>query len=117
MSRFRLGDADRQRLGCPEILEFDPDKMMINDLIELPEATGYTVASLQEALRRNADPDTDRDWRASKAMVWLALRHAGIHVGFDELDFDVAAFRLADDEAPAGKDQPADVAASTSTGT
>lgn len=74
-----LADEDRERIGGPEWLDVDIRDFDIDDCIDIQEATGLDFF----AFRRGFPNDP----RAFKAVVWIALRHAGIVLDFAELHF------------------------------
>lgn len=79
--RIRLGDEDRERLGCPEWMEADLDHVSVSEA-EALDAAGGDWTDLGE-----------RGARAMKSRVWLALHRAGVTVTFDDLEFNVMAAR------------------------
>lgn len=76
MLRFRLCEADRERYGGPEWLDFDLGRAvdLETGLLEsVEDATGYTILrTLPEALDRG-------ELKAIRAALWLARHIAGIH--------------------------------------
>jgi len=98
---IRLSQADRDRLGIPDVIVVDPESVTAREAIILERG-----ASDQDGLViQFASPD---DWRKALAgragdtpearrsasypayvvLVWLALRRAGVHVPLSEVDFD-----------------------------
>ena len=95
--RIRLGDADRERLGAPEWVEYDTARMRLGEVRALKQQTGMTPKQLAERIK-------DDDYEALGALVWLALVKAAVSVPFDELDFDFGGLDFktdAEGEAPA----------------
>lgn len=91
MPTIRLGDADRERYGAPEWLEFT-DALSIRDAKAFQAAGGKYMDFFKR--------DEPAGWQA---IAWLALHRAGVAVKVDELeDLDLAAVRLADSQ-PSGK--------------
>lgn len=89
LPKLRLGEADRARLGCPELLESPIGTMTNREAIAL-QSIGYpSPRLLAEALRKSGD---DTDYRAITALVWLALRRGGVEVEFESLEFSLADF-------------------------
>jgi hypothetical protein len=87
MPTIRLGDADRERWGCPEWLEF-PASLPVRDAKALQAAGGKYLDYFNR--------DEPAGWQV---IVWLALHRAGITVKLDELeDLDLAAISIADVE-------------------
>lgn len=93
--QFRLNEEDRQRLGCPEWLEFDFRKLSFKEAIALQKSTDFkSVEDLFSAFWKPAlGKDTDPtglvvDYEAVFCAVWLALRRAGVKVPYEELDFE-----------------------------
>jgi len=96
LSRLRLSDADRERLGCPEFLANPLDTVTVREAMEL-QKLGYTTPQmLAKALTaREEGPD----YAAWTAFVWLALRRGGVECDAATLDFDIVSMAiLADDE-------------------
>jgi len=87
--KIRLGDADRERLGCPEWMELDLTTMSVAEA-EALEASGgdWTVIH-------------DSGAKAMKTRIWLALHRSGVTVPFSELTFDVIAAKAQDDSGKA----------------
>lgn len=85
---LRLPDADRERLGCPDLLILDPLSVTVRE-----------VAALQKGVVIDEDLTIQYDnmsyWSkgleqseptAAWVLVWLALRHSGIMVSLAELE-------------------------------
>lgn len=81
--RLRLSDADRDRLGGPEWVEFDGTRLMVEEARLLRRYTGRSFKELGDALVEGGDEE------AIAAMVWLARRRAGVDEKFSGLDFDM----------------------------
>jgi hypothetical protein len=98
---IRLGDEDRERLGCPEEIEFDPDKLTLveAEIIDDHGIDWLAIRSGEVVTGPDGKPLTTDDGevlrrfkpRAQRVWVWCALRRAGIEVDFAELDFDLGA--------------------------
>jgi hypothetical protein len=102
-AKITLGDADRERLCAPEVLEVDTDDIDIDELVEIEDALGLDLVGYLDGWPMKA--------RTMKATVWLGLRRAGIEVPLAELKFKaygqgVRYRRDEDDEASAGKAEP-----------
>lgn len=136
--RIRLADEDRQRLGLDdEWIVFSLDRLMQVEAEALDDA-GYDPEDFLEDLRGypvlrdgqpvmvpllddSGEPAVDDDGqpklvekrrrrpRSTRAMVWLALRRAGVTVPLVDLDFDRGGIEYAQDEdgTPEGKDDEA----------
>lgn len=135
--RIRLAEEDRERLGLGEDwLVFTLDRLMQAEAEALDDA-GYDPEDFIEDLRgypimRDGQPvmvplldnsgqpavedgapklieKKRRPPRATRAMVWLALRRAGVTVPIVGLDFDRGGIEYApdEDETPEGKDDEA----------
>lgn len=92
-----LGDADRERLGAPEQLVYDPGTFLVSEATALFKSAGLTRNAMNAALKAG-DPE------GKKAITWLALRRAGVQVRYSELDFDLVQWVLVD---PNPKPEPA----------
>lgn len=95
--RFRLSDADRVRLGCPEWITYDASRMTNREAIVLQKA-GYDppAKAIGEAWMAQFTEVGDDvyelksiDYAVWTAMVWMALRRDGVKVDLDDLEFDV----------------------------
>jgi hypothetical protein len=98
--RIRLADADRERLGCPEWIDYDQAAVTIQQYADVQTAFGLKPADLWRGL---ASGDAYAVW----AMVWIALRAGGVEVDIKELTFalDGALLQRVDDTvAGPGKD-------------
>jgi hypothetical protein len=118
---MRLGEDDRKRLGCPEWLDLDLSKLMIDDAIALEEDAGIGPVEYktliagkpvfedgQPVLRPNGSQLRKHAAKTFKAVVWLALKRADIHVPWAELTFDFEQFETRSDENDAGGDDAED---------
>lgn len=83
MLHIRLSESDRERLGAPEVLEWDESRMMAREAAQLFKVAGMTVKQLRDRLK-------ERDPEADIALVWLALRRAGVEIRYSTLDFDLS---------------------------
>ena len=96
-----MGDADRERYGGPEWVEFDIDRLLdmpASELHELEAAMDVTIAEIV-ALRDR------RSAQALRAQVWIARRMAGVEESFT--DFDPAPLRFkAVTDLPGTQDDP-----------
>jgi hypothetical protein len=107
MSRLKLADADRERLGGPEFLTNPLDSVTVREAIEL-QKLGYTTPTmLARALvpRKSvgddgAEVDEGPDYLAWTAFVWLALRRGGVQCDPATLDFDIVSLAIVPDEEP-----------------
>lgn len=106
--KIRLGDADRERFGCPETLPIDLASITNRDAVAL-QKIGYPTPRALMAAMENVD---EVDYEAWTALVWLALRHAGIETDPATLEFSVVTLRILPDmpvepkapgKAPAGR--------------
>lgn len=131
--RYRLSDADRERLGlAEEWVSFDPTQIMMSEAEGLEDA-GYEVDQFLDDLqgrevydRQNnpvlvpvleedgsqavdaaGEPVTQVKRRfvmkALRAAVWIGLRRNGCDVAFDGFDFDITGVRI---QADVPKDDP-----------
>lgn len=91
MITIRLGVADREQLGAPEAMTYDPTRVRVADVRALKRETGLDIGQLAEGLQR-------RELEAVVAMVWLCLYRAGVTVSYDVLDFDIAEVEIEVDD-------------------
>lgn len=100
--RIRLGDADRERLGCPEWLIEDELALSIveADLLQRagiePDDVVAHIAGAPKLAGDGTQLTTDDGYAIRsismlgwRIRVWLALRRAGVRIPFDELDFSL----------------------------
>ena len=97
MSRLRLADADRERLGCPEFLANPLDTVTVREAIELQKLGYKTPTLMAKAL---VSGEEGPDYSAWTAFVWLALRRAGVESDPATLDFDIVSLEIRADEEP-----------------
>lgn len=97
-----MADRDRERLGAPDPLVYDPEIWRVSEATALYKVAGLTRRGMLDAIKA-------QDPQGYAALTWIALRRAGVDVRYSELDFDLLAWELdsPDEEAdePAG---PAD---------
>ena len=81
--RIRLCDADRERFGCGEWLDFDLDAVTNGEAVTLQAAFGFSyLQDLADAFNAQFQPEPGggrrrRDYDAWDSVVWIALRQAG----------------------------------------
>ena len=81
--KLRLSAVDRERLGCPEWLDYDQDHLSLDDAEALEEAGG----SYHEFFAPGA--------KAARARVWVALHRAGVTVTpYKSLTFDLVQMQF-----------------------
>lgn len=129
LPHLRLGAADRERLGAPEELPIDLDRLTNREAIQL-RVLGYNTPRLfRKALmgkrldddgnevRGSAEDvklayeggrvvDFELDYEAWTALVWLALRRAGVNVDAKTLEFDVEECAYVGDPEPEAPKAP-----------
>lgn len=81
MIRIKLGAEDRERVGAPEVLQYDPYKPKLREVRELKRQCKLTTKQLYEAL-------AEADVEAAGIVVWLALLRAGVAVAWEDFDLD-----------------------------
>jgi len=101
--RISLASADRERLHAPEVLEVDIEDIDIDELCEIEDVLGLTLAGFVKGWPSGA--------RTMKAAAWLGLRRAGVEVPLAELKFkaygDESRYDLVrDDDVSPGKAEP-----------
>lgn len=117
MPNLRLSSADRDRLGCSDLLPIALGSITNREAIALQQLGYPTPHAFREALKaKPVDPDDEHspiatvDYEAWTALVWLGLRRAGIESDLDTLTFDYESLELVVDKPPAqpresGKDR------------
>ena len=114
MPFLKLGAADRERLGAPEAISIDLGGITNREAIRL-RVLGFNTPRLwRNALRGRAmdedgnpakvpNParvDTEVDYQAWAALVWMALRRVGIEDDPSTLEFDIDALSYEPDPEP-----------------
>jgi len=103
---LRLSEADRERLGAPELLPFDVNDVTNREAIEIARVGYKTPHLFRRALfAKNAD---DMDILAWTTAVWLALRRAGVDVDLVTFEFNVDQLDYIPDPEPASTVAAAD---------
>jgi hypothetical protein len=77
-----LSDEDRERLGAPEWIEYDPQNLSANDAATIEVAGGNWRAWPGQSIT------------SLRLAVLLALRKAGKDVTFDDVDFNILGGRF-----------------------
>lgn len=97
MPYLRLSEADRERLGGPELLPFDLRGITNREAIEIAKL-GYKTPNL---FRKAVFGEEDLDILAWTGAVWLALRRSGVDTDIRTLEFDADRLTYEPDEPPA----------------
>jgi hypothetical protein len=106
VSKLRLSDADRERLGAPEFLPFEAGSLTNREAIELRKLgfktprLFWTALKAREVKEDGEVVDLELDYLAWTMLVWLALRRVGIQTDVDTLEFDLDALRFIGDDEP-----------------
>ena len=106
--KIRLSDPDRERLGLPEIVDYDELNLSVEDAQLIEDAGGDWTkwATTHPA--------------GVKAAVWLTLHRLGTPVAWKDLTFNIRlAQQVTLGKAPSGSDEPStpSPSATTRTGT
>jgi hypothetical protein len=109
--RMRLPETDRERLGLPEWIEFDPASMMLSEAEALQEEFDIDPWDFAGVLRGtpvtgpggepvlvDGKPRMRQDMRAWRFVVWAAARRAGCTVSLKDFDVNVLGMRTAPQE-------------------
>jgi hypothetical protein len=101
MMQLKLSDADRDRWGGPEWLDWDEGaRLTIDEATQLQELLGVGYRSYRTWLG-----SAERNPSVVQWVFWLSLRRAGTVVAWDDLGgADLLAARHRDDPEPEGKD-------------
>lgn len=93
--KLRLSDPDRERLGLPEIVDYDELNLSVEDAQLIDDAGGdWTKWG-------TTDPN------GVKAAVWLALHKLGKPVAWKDLTFNIRlCLQVSPGKAPSGSDEP-----------
>jgi hypothetical protein len=97
--RLSLSEADRARFGAPEFLPIDLSTLTNREAVAL-QGLGFTPRSLNRRLKAKEleDGDFELDYAAWDALLWLALRRAGVEVDVHTVEYDVYGLRMLADE-------------------
>lgn len=107
MPNIRLSEADRERLGCPELLPVDLQSATNREAIALSKLGFNTPRRLAAALiSQDTDGEIEPNWTAWTALVWLALRRAGVEVDPLTLEFDIDSVEYIRDPEPEPVPEP-----------
>lgn len=98
MARLRLQEADRQRLGCPEIMPVDLSTVTNREAIALRRLGFPTPRALVKALQ--STEENALEYEAWTGFVWLALRRSDVEADPATLEFAMPVEVLADEEPP-----------------
>lgn len=107
--KIRLSDPDRERLGCPEILD-SSHPIGYRDALALEAATGEKALDVLRAMAPDREELGDGKVKYSmtpKAIglnVWLGLHRAGVDVAYADLDFDYSPFLFNEEIVEEGKE-------------
>lgn len=82
MLRITLSAEDAKALGSPEVINYDPEKLRIKQVLALNEQVGMTRQELAQGLTTGED-------KAKAALVWLALLNNGVKVAWEDFDYDI----------------------------
>lgn len=113
---YRLGDADRERLGCPEWLPLDLLDVTLDDLTELSDRFVFDLEAWPDVFFGPKDEDGEYKppkW-ALRAAIWMALRQwGGSFVSWDDVG-KLAILRVTSRTGDQGKaPDPSDSSGST----
>ena len=84
--QIRLSDGERERLGCPELLDCDVTKVTVADAIALESEMGKPFPDLLDLMRPELDKGPDGNARGRykpagvQLLIWLGLYRAGVAV-------------------------------------
>lgn len=82
-----------------QVYDYDPARMLNTEAIGLQKVTGMRMAEWTTALQEG-------DAFALTGLVWLLWRRNGREVSFDDVEFDIGALDLEDDEKPEDPNVP-----------
>jgi hypothetical protein len=94
--KLRLSDADRDRYGGDEWLEWDNTRLTVTEAELLQELLGVSVGVYRSTWLASGSPTVIR-WA-----LWLSLRRSGVTVPWDDFDPDLLAARYREGP-PVGK--------------
>lgn len=92
MLRVRFAEADRDRYGLPEWLEFSINLPRLREVRALKAALGWDWSELE----RLVDSDNRDEKIIGRSALWWVLvnRHAEQHVAWDDFDIDILGVDL-----------------------
>jgi len=102
MANLRLKEADRQRLGCPEVMPVDLGSVTNREAIALRKLGFPSPRAMFRTLQSssNDNDDVELEYEAWTGFVWLALRRANIEVDLGALEFALPVEIVADEPPP-----------------
>lgn len=80
--KIRLSTEDTERLGLPEVLEFDWSQLTVAEAREVKQTTGVNAVALP-GLWGSMDAE------GILVVVWLAARRAGVQLDWETLEFNL----------------------------
>jgi hypothetical protein len=95
--RIRFGAKDRDRMGLPEVVEYDPGALMVKHAFKLKDQTGWTLDILDAKLK---DEDLGTRLQAQGVFYWFACVSAGYPITWDDFDCDMLATEMESDPNP-----------------
>lgn len=107
MTELRLSDADRERLGVAEWLDYDMTNLSMVEAETLQEQFGVepedrldwfrgqpVLKDGEPVLDEDDEPVRKRSMKVYRFIVWCALRRAGVKADPLEFDFDYSGVRF-----------------------
>jgi hypothetical protein len=96
MLRIKFADADRQRYGLPERVEYDITRPTLAEIRKLKAQVDWGWQALDEGV----DSD-DLDVKlASRAVLWWLAINRIIEVSWDDFDVDILGVELEEVDDP-----------------
>jgi hypothetical protein len=137
--KITLTAEDADRIGCPQVVEFDDTRIMTREAIAIQKTTGYSLEGLGRGLTGLPVKDAagniqyvtgedgtevrdefghrsvlrEVDIEALLVAAWIAVRRAGVKVPWDDFDLDLFGTKFGDDEVvDEGKAPPSETTTS-----
>jgi hypothetical protein len=89
---LRLTQADQERLGAPQDVEIELDRMMMKEVMALEEHLGLSHDEFLDALRGQPTAERNKTLVSQRAWgfaLWMSLHRIGVDMPFADFDYDV----------------------------
>lgn len=97
---IKLAAEDRNRLGAPEVVEYDLDRPRLKEVREVYRQCGLSWNEFVQKVNAG-------DVEAGGIYVWLAVIRAGVAVAWNDFDIDVMGFEVeVEEESPKNSSAP-----------
>lgn len=119
--KLRVPEADRERLGLPEWVEYDPEYLLLTEAQVLQDELDIDpwnlIGEMQgrpvldgagNPVEVDGKPKLRRNWQAWRFALWVAAKRSGCQVAYADFDVNVIGLRTGSPEPEAAADDPKD---------